>query len=72
MSFPCYERYKDSGAEWLGEVPEHWDITRVKRATSFLTGWTPPSGNELFFYCGDNLWANISDLGPRYLGPFQK
>jgi hypothetical protein len=49
MSFPCYERYKDSVAEWLGEVPEHWDITRVKRATSFLTGWTPPSGNDLFF-----------------------
>ena len=25
MSFPCYESYKDSGVEWLGEVPEHWD-----------------------------------------------
>ena len=25
MSFPRYERYKDSGVEWLGEVPEHWD-----------------------------------------------
>jgi type I restriction enzyme S subunit len=66
MSFPRYERYKDSGVEWLGEVPEHWDITRVKRATTFVTGWTPPSGNELF-YGGDNLWANISDLGPRIL-----
>jgi type I restriction enzyme S subunit len=26
MSFPRYERYKDSGVEWLGEVPEHWRI----------------------------------------------
>ena len=26
MSFPRYERYKDSGVEWLGEVPEHWGI----------------------------------------------
>ena len=24
MSFPRYESYKDSGVEWLGEVPEHW------------------------------------------------
>lgn len=24
MSFPKYEAYKDSGVEWLGEVPEHW------------------------------------------------
>ena len=25
MSFPRYERYKDSGVEWLGEVPEGWE-----------------------------------------------
>ena len=24
-----YERYKDSGVEWLGEIPEHWDLTRL-------------------------------------------
>ena len=26
LSFPRYPRYKDSGIEWLGEVPEHWEI----------------------------------------------
>ncbi len=31
MSFPRYPRYKDSGVEWLGEVPEHWEVTRLKR-----------------------------------------
>ncbi len=25
MSFPRYPDYKDSGIEWLGEVPRHWD-----------------------------------------------
>jgi len=30
MSFPRYPRYKDSGIEWLGEVPEHWEIRRLK------------------------------------------
>lgn len=29
MSFPRYERYKDSGVEWLGEVPEEWDVSRL-------------------------------------------
>lgn len=29
MSFSRYERYKDSGFEWLGEVPEHWRISRL-------------------------------------------
>ncbi len=26
MSFPRYAKYKDSGVEWLGEVPEHWAV----------------------------------------------
>ncbi len=30
MSFPRYAKYKDSGAEWLGDVPAHWDVTRVR------------------------------------------
>jgi len=30
MSFPRYERYKDSGVEWLGEVPATWSIRRMK------------------------------------------
>ncbi|MBW8068252.1 MAG: hypothetical protein GJU73_12545 [Ferrovum sp.] len=25
-----YPSYKDSGVEWIGEVPEHWDIRSVK------------------------------------------
>ena len=32
MSFPRYPRYKASGAEWLGAVPEHWEVMRLKRA----------------------------------------
>jgi type I restriction enzyme S subunit len=31
MSFPRYPKYKDSGVEWLGEVPEHWEVNRLKR-----------------------------------------
>jgi type I restriction enzyme S subunit len=31
MSFPRYPKYKDSGVEWLGEVPEHWGGTALKR-----------------------------------------
>jgi type I restriction enzyme S subunit len=33
MSFPRYPSYKDSGVEWLGEVPGHWKIDRLKRST---------------------------------------
>ena len=29
-TFPKYESYKDSGFEWLGEIPSHWDFRRLK------------------------------------------
>ena len=29
MSFPRYPEYKDSGVEWLGEVPAHWEVVRL-------------------------------------------
>ena len=30
MKWRAYPKYKDSGVEWLGKVPEHWDVLRVK------------------------------------------
>lgn len=30
MTFPKYPKYKDSGVEWLGEVPAHWAVKRLR------------------------------------------
>jgi type I restriction enzyme S subunit len=30
VSFPKYPKYKDSGVEWLGDVPEDWAVRRLK------------------------------------------
>ena len=30
---------KDSGVEWLGEIPAHWEIGALRRAVSFLTDY---------------------------------
>lgn len=38
MSFPRYPEYKDSGVEWLGEVPGHWDICALKRIADLKSG----------------------------------
>jgi type I restriction enzyme S subunit len=38
MSFPRYPAYKPSGVEWLGEVPEHWDVLPIKRIASLQSG----------------------------------
>ncbi len=42
MSFPRHPEYKDSGVEWLGEVPEHWEVVRLKEITTPIEqGWSP-------------------------------
>ena len=42
MSFARYLKYKDSGVEWLGEVPAHWEIKRIKHLVVTLEqGWSP-------------------------------
>ena len=30
MKYPKYPAYKDSGVEWIGEIPEHWHTVRLK------------------------------------------
>ena len=43
MSLPRYESYKDSGVKWLGEVPEHWEVKRVKNVANINMGQSPSS-----------------------------
>lgn len=38
MSYPAYPEYKDSGIEWLGEVPAHWEVKRLGDLVEFLQG----------------------------------
>jgi len=33
-----YPAYKDSGVEWLGRIPEHWEITPLKYEAEFVNG----------------------------------
>ena len=50
---------KDSGVEWLGEVPEHWEMVRLKTISSFTTsgprGWSERISEigSLFVQSGD-------------------
>lgn len=33
-----YEKYKDSGIVWIGEIPEHWEVIKMRFLCSFKTG----------------------------------
>lgn len=40
---------KDSGVEWIGEIPEHWEVMKLKHVTSKIgSGSTPRGGAEVY------------------------
>lgn len=49
--YKAYPKYKDSGVEWLGEVPSHWEIHSLKRAvdgcTNGIWGGEPDDQNDI-------------------------
>ena len=61
MSFPRYEAYRKSGVDWLGEVPRHWQITKLKRLASFCGGGTPDREN-VAYWNGDIPWVSPKDM----------
>lgn len=63
--FKPYPAYKDSGVEWLGGIPAHWEVKRLKNCVERLeSGGTPESDN--FEYWTDDRsgipWVAISDM----------
>jgi type I restriction enzyme S subunit len=52
---------KDSGVEWLGEIPAHWGVKRLKRIVEFRGGGTP-SKNNLDYWRGDIPWVSPKDM----------
>lgn len=54
---------KDSGIEWLGEIPAHWDVRSIRRVSSRVrTGSTPPSTGADYF-CDEGIdWYTPGDI----------
>lgn len=51
---------KDSGVEWLGEVPEHWCVWPLGRFCRIGNGSTPSRGNPAYWANGSYPWLNSS------------
>ena len=63
---------KDSGVEWLGEVPEHWKIGKLKRWFNTVSGGTPNSNNYAKYYKnGTHPWLRTTDLNNGILTSFE-
>ncbi len=58
---------KDSGIEWLGKIPKHWDTKRIKQVANIETGNTPPMSDPENYSEEGLLWIkpdNLNDFEP--------
>lgn len=51
---------KDSGVQWIGEVPEHWEVCKIKNKFMIISGGTPKSDVESYWN-GDVVWVTPAD-----------
>lgn len=56
-----YDQMKDSGIEWIGNIPKEWDLIPLKQVASFKTGGTPPLSEGVNFEKG-LPWFKPSDF----------
>ena len=55
---------RDSGVEWIGKIPRHWGLKRLKYVADLRTGKTPP-GNEGIHYSENGArWFTPADFVP--------
>ena len=56
-----YPKYKASGVHWLGPVPSHWNVEKLKYIVRFIGGGTP-SKEESAYWEGDIPWVSPKDM----------
>ncbi len=63
-----YPHYKDSVVEWLGQIPVHWEVKRLKFAADIIAGQSPPSevvstfSNRFPFLQGNAEFGSINPM----------
>ncbi|WP_233860971.1 restriction endonuclease subunit S [Tenacibaculum piscium] len=57
-----YSTYKNSGVEWLGEIPEHWEVIKLKYLSEIKTGYTPITSDSSNFSKNGTIWAKPDNL----------
>lgn len=52
---------KDSGIEWVGKIPQEWNVRKTKGLFSVISGATPKS-EKTKYWGGDIIWITPSDM----------
>lgn len=64
MQLKPYPKYKDSGVQWIGEIPEGWEVRRIKSLIPFIKNgqWGDEPKNNML----DLIVLRVEDFDGRY------
>ena len=51
---------KDSGIDWIGKIPKHWEIVKIKNIFNISSGATPKTDN-MAYWDGEIIWITPAD-----------
>lgn len=54
-AMPKYEAYKDSGVEWIGDIPTEWDVLPIKRVLKLISEKVSSSKSDLQYIGLENI-----------------
>lgn len=55
-------KFKDSGVEWLGEIPSHWKNIKTTHIFNRIGSGTTPTSTNTKYYDGEINWLQTGDL----------
>ena len=58
-----YDEYEDTGVDWIGEIPAHWENARLKFVAQLETGHTPSRSEDEYWEDLTIPWVTLSDVG---------
>ena len=70
--YKAYGEYKDSGIEWIGEIPSDWDMWKITHACPYVASGTTPKSDGDAYYGGETLWVTTGELREGLIFDTQK
>lgn len=59
---------KNSGVDWIGDIPEHWEVKKNTHLFNKIGSGTTPTSSDLSYYdSGDINWLQTGDLNNDYI-----
>ena len=58
---------KDSGIEWIGMIPEHWQLSHIGNLAEIGSGGTPDRNKPQYWEDGHILWMSSGEINYEYI-----